>query len=72
MKTLSIRIDDDVKQRWDRLADAYGLNQSRLMRDAIVDKLEELEDFYVVKQRTAQPFVAVDDDEVWKRLGLAD
>ena len=71
MKTISIRIDDDVKQRWDRLADEYGLNQSRLMRDAILDKLEELEDFYVVKERTKEPLVAIEDDEVWKRLGLA-
>mgnify|MGYP001490993766 CR=1 FL=1 len=72
MKTISIRIDDDVKARWDRLADEYGLNQSRLMRDAIVDRLEELEDFYIVKQRTASDFVAIDDSEVWKRLGLED
>lgn len=72
MKTVSIRIDDDVKQRWDRLADEYGLNQSRLMRDAIVDKLEELEDFYVVKARTNEPFVAIADDEVWKRFALED
>ena len=72
MKTISIRIDDDVKARWDRLADTYSLNQSRLMRDAIVEKLEELEDFYLVTERTRKPFVAVENAEVWKRLGLED
>ena len=72
MKTISIRIDDDVKARWDRLADTYSLNQSRLMRDAIVEKLEELEDFYVVTERTREPFATVEDSEVWKRLGLED
>lgn len=72
MKTISIRIEEDVKQRWDRLADEHGLNQSRLMREAIIDRLEELEDFYVVKARTREQFVAVEDGEVWKRLGLED
>ncbi len=42
------------------------------MRDAIVEKLEELEDFYVVKARMREPFEPVADAEVWKQLGLAD
>jgi RHH-type rel operon transcriptional repressor/antitoxin RelB len=70
MKTISIRIDEDVKRRWDQLADEHGLNQSRLMREAILEKLEELEDFYVVKERTGEPFAPVPNEEVWRRLGL--
>jgi RHH-type rel operon transcriptional repressor/antitoxin RelB len=72
MKTVSVRLDESVKARWERLAEAHGLNQSQLMREAIVEKLEELEDFYTVKARLAAPFTPVPDDEVWKRLGLAD
>jgi predicted DNA-binding protein len=72
MKTISIRIDETVKQRWDRLADEHGLNQSQLMREAILDKLEELEDFYVVRQRMAEPFEPLSNDDVWSRLGLED
>lgn len=72
MKTISIRIDETVKQRWDRLAGEYGLNQSKLMREAILDKLEELEDFYVVKERTAGRFEPVSNDDVWAKLGLED
>lgn len=72
MKTISIRIDEDVKSRWDRLADEHGLNQSRLMREAIVEKLEELEDFYVVKSRTQEPFTPIPNEEVWRRLGFED
>jgi RHH-type transcriptional regulator, rel operon repressor / antitoxin RelB len=70
MKTISIRIDEAIKARWDRLAGEHGLNQSQLMREAILDKLEELEDFYVVRTRTSQPFEPVSNDDVWKRLGL--
>jgi predicted DNA-binding protein len=72
MKTISIRIDETVKQRWDKLAGEHGLNQSQLMREAILEKLEELEDFYVVRQRMAEPFEAIANDDVWSRLGFED
>ena len=72
MATLSIRIDDDVKSRWNDLAQTHGLNQSELFRQAIIEKLEELEDFYVVRERLSKPFQSVSNDDVWKDLGIAD
>ena len=72
MKTVSVRLDDDIKARWEDLAQTHGLNQSQLMREAITDKLEELEDFYMVRMRMAEPFSPIANDEVWKRLGLAN
>jgi len=72
MATVSIRIDDDTKSRWNSLAKTHGLNQSEIFRQAIIDKLEELEDFYVVRERLAKPFKAVSNDEVWKDLGIED
>ena len=72
MKTLSIRIDDEVKARWEQLAKAHGLNPSQHMREAIIDRLEELEDYYVVKERTSKPYETIPDEEVWKMLGLSD
>lgn len=72
MKTLSVRIDDDIKSRWERLAAAHGLNQSQLMREAIIERLEELEDFYAVQSRLSQPFESVSNDEAWRRLGFAE
>lgn len=72
MKTVSLRLDEDVKARWDKLSRAHGLNASKLMRDAIVDRLEELEDFYVVQARLTTPFTPVPNDEVWKELGDKD
>ena len=72
MATVSIRIDDDTKTRWNSLAKTYGLNQSELFRQAISDKLEELEDFYVVKERLAKPFETIANDDVWKELGIED
>jgi predicted DNA-binding protein len=72
MKSLSIRIEDGVKERWDALAAEHGLNASHLMREAIIDKLEALEDFYVVRMRLNEPFETLGNDEVWKRLGHSD
>jgi len=72
MATMSIRIDDTIKERWAELSKAHGLNQSEIFRQAIVEKLEELEDFYVIRDRLSQPFEVVSNDDVWKDLGIAD
>ena len=72
MKSLSIRIDGSVKVRWEELARQHGLNPSQHMREAIIDRLEELEDCYVVKERTSKPYETIPDEEVWKMLCLSD
>jgi RHH-type transcriptional regulator, rel operon repressor / antitoxin RelB len=72
MKTLSIRIDDEIKARWEQLAKAHGLNPSQHMRDAIIDRLEELEDYYVVKERLSKPYETIPHEDVVKQLGLND
>jgi predicted DNA-binding protein len=70
MKTVSIRIDDEIKSRWEQLAETHGLNPSQHMRNAIIDRLEELEDYYVVKERLSKPFKAIPSEEVWQMLRL--
>ncbi|MFB9949820.1 DUF6290 family protein [Rhizobium puerariae] len=72
MATFSIRIDDDIKARWARLSADYGLNQSQLLRQAIEEKLEELEDFYAIRERLDKPFRTIPNDDVWKEIGLED
>jgi predicted DNA-binding protein len=72
MATVSIRIDDDTKDRWNSLAKIHGLNQSELFRQAIIDKLEELEDFYVVRERLSKPYKTISNEDVWKELGIED
>lgn len=72
MKTLSIRIDDEVKARWEELAKAHGLNPSQHMRDAIIDRLEELEEYYVVMERVSKPYETIPHEEILKQFGLND
>lgn len=43
MPTISFRIDDELKERIDALVESQGLNVSALFRDALADKVDELE-----------------------------
>lgn len=72
MTSMSIRVDAEIKARWEKLSEEHGLNASHLIRQAIVEKLEELEDFYVVRKRLSEPFEPVRADALWEELGLED
>ena len=71
MATISIRIDDEIKRRLEELAAVSGMNVSQIVREALAEKVEDLEDFITVKSRLATPFSAVANDEVWKHLGIS-
>jgi len=72
MATISVRIDDDIKKRLSRIAKITGVSQSEILREALCDRLEELEDFHIVKERMAKPFRSVSNDQVWKELNIED
>ena len=72
MRSISIRVEDDLKQRLERLAQAHGLNLSQVLREAIAERVEELEDFYEVSARLARSDRRVADAEVWAELDRAD
>ena len=69
MAIISIRIDDDIKRRLGRIADMTGLSQSEFLPEAVYEKLEELEDFQLAKERMEKPFRTVPNEQVWKDLG---
>lgn len=43
MASLTFRVNDQTKERFDRLVEELGLNRSHVLRDAISGKLQELE-----------------------------
>jgi predicted DNA-binding protein len=53
-----------------RFGDAAAL--SHVLREAIAERVEELEDFYEVSARLARPHRRVPDAEVWADLDRAD
>jgi len=65
---LAARIDARVKDAMDRLCDARGLKMNRFVEDAIVDKLEELEDIEDLKAIRHEPTRPL--SAVLKDLGL--
>jgi predicted DNA-binding protein len=72
MRSVSIRFEDGLKQRLDWLAQVHGLNLSHVLREAIAERVEELEDFYEVSARLARPHRRLSDAEVWAELDRAD
>lgn len=72
MPSISVRVDDEIKLRLDTLAKAHGLNVSWVLREVIVDRLEELEDVYEASVRLARPHRRMTDTEVWATLNLVD
>jgi predicted DNA-binding protein len=72
MATISVRVDQDIKQRLGRVAELAGMSQNAIVREAIYDMIEELEDFHIVKERMAKPFRSVSNDQVWRELSMED
>ena len=72
MRSISVRVEDGLKERLERLAQAHGLNLSHVLREAIAERVEELEDFYEVSARLARPHRRLSDTEVWAELDRAD
>ena len=65
---LAARIDARVKLAVDRVCEARGLKMNRFVEDALIDKLEELEDaedLKTIRHESTRPL-----SEVLKDLGL--
>lgn len=72
MTVLTFRLEDDVKVRLDAVVQNLGLNQSKILRDAVVARLEELEEMTVVMERIKANRPKRPIDELWKELGLGN
>jgi predicted DNA-binding protein len=70
MATISIRMDDEMKRHLQSVSAAAGMSVSEIVRDAIQNKMEELEDRLVVKSRLGAPFKSVSNEDVWTSLDI--
>ncbi len=48
---LSIRLPDDIEARLNALAEATGRSKSYYAREAILEKIDDLEDVYIAEKR---------------------
>jgi predicted DNA-binding protein len=69
---LSFLIDDEMKARLEAVATRLGLDRDQVLREALLEKIEELEDYGVVRERLDRPHTRIDHDQVWRKLGLED
>jgi len=72
MVTFSISFDDDVVERWSALAAAQGVDLDKKFAEAIIDRMEEMEDYEALKARLSKPYKTIPHEEVWRSLGLED
>ncbi len=74
MKSVALRLPEEVAQRLQRLADRTGRSKTFYMIEAIREHLEDLEDLYLAEQRLieiqAGRSQAVPLEEVMARYGL--
>ena len=73
---LAIRLPADIESRLDRLAKATGRTRSYYAREAILEHLDDLEDFYLAERRLIDNRAGKSRtctlEEVEQVLGLAD
>ena len=68
---LAIRLSPDIEKRLDELSKKTGRTKTYYAREAIVEYLDDLEDFYLASERAKNPGKRWTVEEVEKELGLA-
>ncbi len=67
---LAIRLDKEIEEDLDLLANARGSNRSALVREAILQYLEDNEDLDLLKQAQLQTRGSKSLKQLRKELGL--
>lgn len=69
---LSIRLPEDIEARLNALAEATGRSKSYYAREAILEKIDDLEDIYIAEKRLEDIRAGRDEvisaAEMWRDL----
>jgi RHH-type rel operon transcriptional repressor/antitoxin RelB len=68
----AVRLPKEIEDRLEALASQTGRTKSFYARQAIVDHLDDLEDYYLAVSRLEKQLPSISLAEVEKQLGLAD
>lgn len=68
---LAIRLSPDVEKRLDELSKKTGRTKTYYVREAIIEYIDDLEDYYLAAGRLDHPAKRWTLEEVEKELGLA-
>ena len=68
---LAIRLQADIEKRLDRLAKKTGRTKTFYAREAILQHLEDMEDYYLAADATRNPGRIYSGEEAKRELGLS-
>lgn len=71
---LAIRLPDDIEKRLEKLAKKTGRTKSYYVRQAILEYLEDMEDYYLAEERlkSFNEAKTIPLEKIMKRYGLED
>ena len=69
---IAVRLPPEIEKRLARLARRTGRTKTFYVREAILQHLEGLEDYYLAVRRIEENLPGIPLEEVERRLGLAD
>lgn len=69
---LAIRLPEDIETRLEKLAKETGRSKTYYAREAILEYIEDLEDYYLAVSRLEKKLPVIAIAEAEKQLGLAD
>ena len=69
---LAIRLPEEIEQRLQDLARETGRTKTTLAREAIVEYIDDLEDFYLAEARARKNRKTIPLEEVERQVGLDD
>ncbi|PZA07118.1 MULTISPECIES: TraY domain-containing protein [unclassified Meiothermus] len=69
---LAVRLPKEIEARLEALARKTGRSKSYYVRQAILEHLDDLEDYYLAVERLEQNLPGIPLDAVERRLGLQD
>jgi RHH-type rel operon transcriptional repressor/antitoxin RelB len=67
---LAIRLPDAIEERLNTLASETGRTKTALAREAIVEYIDDLEDYYLAEARARLNRKTIPLSEVERKLGL--
>ena len=71
-KMIAVRLPEGIEKRLQALAKKTGRTKTYYVREAILEHLEDLEDYYLAAARLEEKLPTVSFDEMEKRLGVED
>ena len=69
---LAIRLPETIEERLAALASETGRTKTALAREAILEHLDDLEDYYLAEARARKNRKTIALTDVERELGLAD